>query len=243
VVYLYRKVVEVTRENRNNGGERRWIPFKELHVYTEDSTHVFGYSLNMYESLLLVGFSGGDSVGRRDGAGAYLYSLITNSDDTVDAVRDVSLAPFAGDGQGAGLADAIYAPLYGCSVAVHDNIIVVGASLADGYTAETGAVFSYTAGIDYFPIGDNTYDFLVYFLPGAFIAIIMVSIAFVIIGNIMTNRQRQYQELHGLSKFDHQDTCTSTLDLSTTYSDTASELSMPGSSRGLIAHSATSSAR
>ena len=51
IVYLYRGVNVMTKENRNNGVYmRRWAFFKELHVYTEDSDNMFGYSLNMHNN-------------------------------------------------------------------------------------------------------------------------------------------------------------------------------------------------
>lgn len=198
-------------------------------MYTENSNHIFGYSLSMHKNLLLVGFSGDDTFRDRDAASAYLYSVVAGSDGSIDVVRDVSLVPFQGDGAGGIRSrEASYAPFFGCSVAIHGNIIVVGASLADGTSAETGVVFSYTAGIDYFPIASSTYGFLVYFLPGAFIAIILVSTAFVFIGNYMTDRQRRYQELHEMPSDEE-----SSIDTSATPSESSSA-ALSASTRGLL---------
>lgn len=216
IVYLYRAIGDT--------GRRRWIYFKQLQIYTEDSDNIFGFSLSMYDNLLLVGFSGDESFGTADVASAYLYSLISNSEGALDAVRDVSLSPFYSEG----LKTGSQARRFGCSVAIHGEIIAVGASQADGTSSESGTVYSYTAGIDYFPVGDSTYDFLVYFLPGAFIAITMISIAFVLIGNTITMRQRRYQAQHGLSSMNEID-----LDTSSMQSETSS---VSSSARGLIKH-------
>ena len=177
-----------------------------------------------------MGYSNGDSYSTASNAAAYLYSLLTYDDGSVEALRDVSLSPFEDSSPSSDKSRRLFAPRYGSSVAVHDRIILVGAPQADGINAETGVVFSYVAGIDYFPIGDNTYDFLVFFLPGAFISILVVSVVLCVIGNIMTARQRRYQQEHGLPKID-QDT---SLDVSTTSSISSDSVSMTSSSRGLI---------
>ncbi|CAM9305376.1 unnamed protein product, partial [Ectocarpus fasciculatus] len=131
IVYLYRAIGDT--------GRRRWIYFKQLQIYTEDSDNIFGFSLSMYDNLLLVGFSGDESFGTADVASAYLYSLISNSEGALDAVRDVSLSPFYSEG----LKTGSQARRFGCSVAIHGEIIAVGASQADGTSSESGTVYSY----------------------------------------------------------------------------------------------------
>lgn len=222
IVYLYRFGIERTRNNRNNGGRWAWLLFKELHVYAEDSDHLFGYSLSMYDNLVLVGFSADESFGKSaSSTTAYLFSFVESSDGSVDAVRDVSLSPFTSQQ----LVPGSQVGRFGCSVSIQGKIIVVGASLSDGANVETGVVYSYTSGIDYFPVGDSTYDFLVYFLPGAFIAILMGSIAVVIIGNIMNSRQRRYLMVDGVPAID------GSKEMDESFNSAASTIS---STRGLV---------
>jgi hypothetical protein len=166
-----------------------WVQRTIVHSYILDSTQYFGYSLSMHDSYLLVGAAGGDSVGGKGGY-AMLYSLVVADDGSVEAIKEVTLRPFttSTDPNRQTSTETGAVPDFANAIAIYDSSIAIGAGRADGVDAETGVVYSYTAGLDYFPVGTSTYEFLVYFLPGGFALILVTSFIFVQIGNCISDR-------------------------------------------------------
>jgi hypothetical protein len=165
-----------------------WTELSRLYTHVGESSERFGYSVSLHGDLLLVGVVGSESSSTSSGS-AMLYSLSVLDDGSVLVQKEVTLRPFSKE-----ISDSRTAKAKGFGSCVHlyGSVIAVGASDSDGATFQTGVVYSYTAGRDYFPVGASTYDFLVYFIPVGFVAMTLTSVVFIKFGEILSERIKGY---------------------------------------------------
>lgn len=164
-----------------------WTELSRLYTHVGESSERFGYSVSLYGDLLLVGIVGGGS--STSSGSAMLYSLSRLGDGSLLVQKEVTLRPFSDDTTESRKANP---KGFGTCVHLYGSVIAVGASESDGATFQTGVVYSYTAGRDYFPVGASTYDFLVYFIPVGFVAMIITSMVFIKFGEVLSERIKGY---------------------------------------------------
>jgi hypothetical protein len=109
-----------------------WVAVTKLTSDDAQQFDNFGTTLSLYKSLLVVGASGDDELGTDSGA-AYVFIHWGSWQ------QQAKLTPPLESGDG--VMNNFH---YGCSVAVYDRSIVVGAYYAHGHWDHSGAAFVYT---------------------------------------------------------------------------------------------------
>ena len=144
VVYVFRRTVSSSADNSNNNGQSArmdlvgtvngWEQIEK--IYPSDGHHnsYFGYSLSFQGSNVIIGAPGDNSLASSIGT-IYAYAL---TEEGYWDYKSFSTSPSKGDNDG-----------FGCSVALYNNIVLVGSEYGDGRVLDTGVSYVYTPHNEY----------------------------------------------------------------------------------------------
>mmetsp|Transcript_25839 Transcript_25839/g.43585 ORF Transcript_25839/g.43585 Transcript_25839/m.43585 type:complete len:525 (+) Transcript_25839:87-1661(+) len=125
--------VYIFRQGSNSGN---WKEKQKITPESEEGYDLFGTSVALWGNHLVVGAAGAIANNVKSGS-VHIYE--SDSDGKNWALLTTLSA-----------SDASSSDKYGASVAIHGDVILVGAELADGFDYNSGAVYAYTTVPDYF---------------------------------------------------------------------------------------------